>query len=39
MLDKRKVELMTQLAFYEQTEGKETLRSVSFTARIIQVST
>lgn len=23
MLDKRKVELMTQLAFYEQTEGKE----------------
>ena len=23
MLDKKKVELMTRLAFYEQTEGKE----------------
>ena len=30
MLDERKVELMTQLAFYEQTEGKEDFKISEF---------
>ena len=30
MLDKRKVEVMTRLAFYEQTEGKKDFKVSEF---------